>query len=74
MSHDGFGQPLGQHDTDCSVRMSDTLETLALAHWFTRNQTYAKVAASLLTTWFIDPATAMRYACRPCADRVLTAC
>lgn len=59
IGHDGFGQPQGQHDTGCSVQMSDSVSTLAIAYYFSSNETYAKAAAALLNTWFIDPATAM---------------
>eukprot|EP00038_Savillea_parva_P009743 m.185575 g.185575 ORF g.185575 m.185575 type:complete len:519 (+) comp16481_c0_seq1:78-1634(+) len=58
-SHDGFGQPMGQHDTSCSVLMSDSVITLALAYYFTGNETYARGAAHLLETWFVNPETAM---------------
>ena len=57
--HDGFAQPLGQHDTDCSVLMSDTVETLSQAYFLTQNETYAKTAAEVLRAWFIAPPTAM---------------
>jgi hypothetical protein len=59
IGHDGFGQPLGQHDTDCSVAMSDTVETLSQAYFLTQNETYAEGAANVFRTWFINPATAM---------------
>ena len=43
ISHDGFGQPAGQHDSQCSDRMADALDVLATAFYFTRNETYGKV-------------------------------
>ena len=59
IGHDGFGQLLGQHDTDCSVAMSDTVETLSQAYFLTQNETYAAGAAEVFRTWFINPATSM---------------
>eukprot|EP01046_Picozoa_sp_COSAG06_P004141 COSAG06_NODE_169_length_21469_cov_23.096865_7_plen_512_part_00 len=58
--HDGFAQPLGQHDTDCSVLMSDTVETLSQAYFLTQNESYAQTAAAVLRAWFIAPRTAMK--------------
>jgi len=46
-------------DHRCLNEMSDAVDTLALAYFFTNNEDYAKRAALLLRTWFIDPATRM---------------
>lgn len=59
VGHDGFGQKQGQHDSDCSVLMSTTVETLSTAYFLTQNETYAKAAAAVFRTWFINPGTAM---------------
>ncbi len=40
-------------------KLTQSLETLALAYFFTDKQTYASRAALLLRTWFIDPETRM---------------
>src|SRR5262245_16945902 len=37
-------------------RMSSTVETLALAYYYTTNEVYAEKAASLLRAWFLDSA------------------
>ncbi|NQX01991.1 alginate lyase family protein, partial [bacterium] len=39
--------------------MSANIEDLALAYYFTGNETYAKSAANYLRVWFLDPATRM---------------
>jgi PelA/Pel-15E family pectate lyase len=39
--------------------MTDAVETLAHAYYFTKREAYAERAAYLLRTWFIDPATRM---------------
>ena len=57
--HDGFGQSEGQHDTHCSVLMSDTASTLAIAYFLTSNETFAEGAAKVLRTWFIAEKTKM---------------
>ena len=39
------------------VEMAGTIETLALAYYFTGNEAYAEHAAKCLRVWFLDPAT-----------------
>jgi PelA/Pel-15E family pectate lyase len=39
--------------------MTDAVETLAQAYYFTNREPYAQRAVQLLRTWFIDPATRM---------------
>lgn len=39
--------------------LADSVEVLSLAYYFTRKEAYAKHAALLLRTWFIDKATRM---------------
>jgi len=40
-------------------RMGSAVEALALAYYFTDDPRYARKAAELLRTWFLDPATRM---------------
>jgi len=49
------------NDTDRPAfgRMTDAVDSLALAWYFTNHEPYAVHAAKLLRTWFLDPATKM---------------
>lgn len=49
----------GDSDALRLYAMTDAVETLALAYYFTNSARYAERAATFLRTWFIDPATRM---------------
>ena len=57
----------GEHNPDINKisdhrsigAMSDAVETLALAYYFTGDETFAAKARALLAAWFFDPATRM---------------
>jgi unsaturated chondroitin disaccharide hydrolase len=58
---DGIMNPQTRIDHD-GLRfgaMTNAVEALALAYWFTGEQKYAKRAALLVRAWFIDPTTRM---------------
>jgi len=49
----------GNSDRVAIGELADKVETLALAYYFKRDETYAARAALLLRAWFLDPATRM---------------
>ncbi len=61
--HDGKVNPESRdpkaNDSPAIKIMGDNVETLALAYYFTGNETYAEGAAKVARTWFLDPATRM---------------
>jgi hypothetical protein len=60
--HDGKVNPESRDDAldhGRMVEMASTIETLALAYYFTGNEAYAEHAAKCLRVWFLDPATRM---------------
>ncbi len=61
--HDGLVNPESRNpalgDNGRMREMSSTVQTLALAYYFTSNEAYAAQAAKFLHAWFLDPATRM---------------
>jgi hypothetical protein len=58
--HDGKVNPESRgpaSDRGRIGRMASTVETLALAYYFTGKEAYAQQAAKFLRVWFLDPAT-----------------
>ena len=61
--HDGKVNPESRSeasDHDRLGRMAGTVQTLALAYYFTAKEPYAAHASRLLTVWFLEPATRMK--------------
>ena len=58
---DGDVNPESRLDTDSPrfLRMSDAVETLVLAYYFSDDQRYAARAELLIRKWFLDPSTRM---------------
>ncbi len=63
LRHDGKVNPESRdpkaNDSPAIKVMGDNVETLALAYYFTGNETYAEGAAKVARVWFLDPATRM---------------
>jgi hypothetical protein len=63
LRHDGKVNPESRdpkaNDSPAIKIMGDNVETLALAYYFTGNETYAQGAAKIARVWFLDPATRM---------------
>lgn len=61
ISRDGERNPEIKNITDYDNmwKMAWDVETLSLAYYLTGNENYARKAAELIRTWFLDPATRM---------------
>jgi hypothetical protein len=61
--HDGLRNPEAEDEKFSDhlawAKVSAAIRTLGLAYYFTGNEAYAKHAAKLARTWFLDPATRM---------------
>jgi hypothetical protein len=57
---DGVTNPANELDAGLHWDMSQNANWLALAYFFTEDETFAERAALLLRTWYLDPATFMR--------------
>lgn len=60
---DGYGNPDNNIDYDSLNPMSQAVEALTLAYYFTDHEPYAERAAYLLRTFFLDEATLMNPSC-----------
>ncbi len=61
VSRDGERNPeiLKFHNRPDMGRLSEAVETLGLAYYFTGDETYADKAAKLIRAWYLDPETKM---------------